>query len=212
VISFNCFIHTAINTSHKRITNVWSSWENRINVNEYKLVLQYVPNRVVILFYSLCFYLYCRWTSNYFEWEQWDSIKRCNPATLLCLSQNRIWISIVICHSIFYVQWFDVNISCSFCWYCWPCLDPLVYLLPKPFKLFCFPILSTLSVPDEGYSRNASCALNLVSTCSLNIVTISYIGGENNCVEKSKNLSSIADCQFLLHKVVSITPRTHLVI
>jgi hypothetical protein len=27
--------------------------------------------------------------------------------------------------------------------------------------------LSTLSVPDEGYSRNASCALNLISTFSL---------------------------------------------
>ena len=40
----------------------------------------------------------------------------------------------------------------------------LVFLLPKTLKLFSFQIFLTLSVPDEGYSRNVSCALNLLST------------------------------------------------
>jgi len=34
-------------------------------------------------------------------------------------------------------------------------------------KLFGFPNLSILSVRDEGYSRNASCALNMISTLLL---------------------------------------------
>ena len=53
-----------------------------------------------------------------------------------------------------------------------PYLGPLVYLLAKRFKLFGFPIFRfraylmkvILSVPDEIYSRNALCALNLIST------------------------------------------------
>ena len=40
----------------------------------------------------------------------------------------------------------------------------MVILLPKHFKSFGSPIFLTLSVPDEGYSKNASCALNLIST------------------------------------------------
>jgi hypothetical protein len=43
------------------------------------------------------------------------------------------------------------------------CLGPLVYLLPK-HKIIWFSNLSTLSVPDEGCSKNTSCALNLIST------------------------------------------------
>jgi len=39
-------------------------------------------------------------------------------------------------------------------------LDTLVYLLPKTFNIFGFPI-STSSVPD-GYSRNVSCVLNWI--------------------------------------------------
>jgi hypothetical protein len=34
-----------------------------------------------------------------------------NPALLLCLSEARIWIPNLICHGLFYVQWFDWNIS-----------------------------------------------------------------------------------------------------
>ena len=41
---------------------------------------------------------------------------------------------------------------------------PLVFLLPHTFKLFDFPIFRLFSVPDEGYSRDASCALDLIST------------------------------------------------
>ena len=38
-----------------------------------------------------------------------------------------------------------------------------VDLLLLKRKISWFSILSILSVPDEGYSRNASCALNLIS-------------------------------------------------
>lgn len=40
---------------------------------------------------------------------------------------------------------------------CLNCLVPLVSLLTKIFNMFSFPILS---VPDDDYSRNTSCALN----------------------------------------------------
>ena len=54
----------------------------------------------------------------------------------------------------------------------WPW--PILVILFSPFG-FIAPInlsywlsnLSILSVPDEGYSRNASCSLNLISTFSL---------------------------------------------
>ena len=36
------------------------------------------------------------------------------------------------------------------------------FMYPNTFKLFGFPIFR-LSLPDEGYSRNASCILNLMS-------------------------------------------------
>jgi hypothetical protein len=34
------------------------------------------------------------------------------------------------------------------------------YLLPEISKIIWLPIIFTWSVPDEGYSRNMSCALN----------------------------------------------------
>ena len=37
-------------------------------------------------------------------------------------------------------------------------------LAPPTFKIIWFSILTTLSEPDEDYSRNVSCALNLIST------------------------------------------------
>ena len=42
------------------------------------------------------------------------------------------------------------------------CLDPFVLLLPKLWKLFGFAIFQFLCVPDEVYSRNTPCALNLI--------------------------------------------------
>ena len=54
------------------------------------------------------------------------SINRFNPATLLCPSQTRTWISSVVVS--FYVQWFNVTGDCSFClywWNCWPSLFKL---------------------------------------------------------------------------------------
>jgi hypothetical protein len=41
-----------------------------------------------------------------------------------------------------------------------PSVRPLVYLLPKNFKLFVFSNLLTISEPDEGFSRNESCTIN----------------------------------------------------
>ena len=38
------------------------------------------------------------------------------------------------------------------------------FIAPKLFKIIWFFNLSILSEPDEGYSRNALCALNWIST------------------------------------------------
>ena len=43
------------------------------------------------------------------------------------------------------------------------CIDPFVLLHPSAIKLFGFPIFRLRKKP-EGYSRNASRALNLIST------------------------------------------------
>jgi hypothetical protein len=65
--------------------------------------------------------------------EGWDPINRFNPATFLCLSQARTWISNVICwHScgLFCVQWVHL---CYFCWYWWnwwPSLFKLSFHIP----------------------------------------------------------------------------------
>ena len=45
----------------------------------------------------------------------------------------------------------------------------MMVLLTKTFKVIWLYNLSTLSVPDEGYSRNASCALNCISILIYNI-------------------------------------------
>jgi hypothetical protein len=44
------------------------------------------------------------------------------------------------------------------------CLGALVYLLPIRVLIIVLSILLTLNVSDEGYSRNVSCALNMIST------------------------------------------------
>ena len=44
-----------------------------------------------------------------------------------------------------------------------PLLWPLGFIAPK-FLIYLLSNLSILRVPDEGYSRNASFALNLIST------------------------------------------------
>jgi hypothetical protein len=41
--------------------------------------------------------------------------------TFLCLTQARIWISNIICHALFCVQWFEMRGGCSFRWYLWNC-------------------------------------------------------------------------------------------
>ena len=46
------------------------------------------------------------------------SMYQFNPAIFMCLSQARTWISIVICHGLFNLQWFEVRSDCLFCW-CW---------------------------------------------------------------------------------------------
>ena len=45
----------------------------------------------------------------------------------------------------------------------WILLRPLGFIAPTS-KLFAFAIVQHLSVQGEDYSRNASCALNLIST------------------------------------------------
>ena len=44
----------------------------------------------------------------------WNSINQFNPATFMCLSQARTWISKVISHGLFCVQWFEVRGDCGF--------------------------------------------------------------------------------------------------
>jgi hypothetical protein len=83
------------------------------------------------------------------------------------------------------------------------CSSPLVFLLPKTFKYFGFERtwwrlfrwvylmkVIPLSVPDEGYSRNVLCILNLLSmvyylslelkkgfsiTCNLQVILNDYL-------------------------------------
>ena len=55
--------------------------------------------------------------------EDWDSLNRFNPATFLCLSQPRTWISTNICGSIFCVQRVNMWCDCSFCLYSWNCFN-----------------------------------------------------------------------------------------
>jgi hypothetical protein len=56
-----------------------------------------------------------------------------------------------------------------------------------------------LSVPDEGYSRNPSCALNLISTFSLKtifsekVAIISYLDATVLLVEKGNYLLILSD-------------------
>jgi hypothetical protein len=45
-----------------------------------------------------------------------------------------------------------------------PCFGTLTFLLPKTFNLFGFQIFIALSVPDDGYSRDAPSALYSIST------------------------------------------------
>ena len=57
-----------------------------------------------------------------------DPIIQFNPATFLCLSQDRTCISNVICHELFCVQWVKVRGGCLFCWYWWNCWPSLFKL------------------------------------------------------------------------------------
>ena len=44
---------------------------------------------------------------------------------------------------------------------CWlPCFVTFAFLLPQTFELFGFQIFIALSVPDDGYDRDAPSVLN----------------------------------------------------
>ena len=43
-------------------------------------------------------------------------------------------------------------------------IRPFGFLAPKDFKLIVLSMILFLSVPDDGHSRNVSCALYLIST------------------------------------------------
>ena len=47
-------------------------------------------------------------------------------------------------------------------------------LSPKDFLIICLSNILILTVPDEGYSRNASCALNWVSTIWLYHICLTH--------------------------------------
>jgi len=51
------------------------------------------------------------------------------------------------------------------------CLDLLVLFIPKLLIIW-LSNLPIFGVPDEGYSRNASCALNLISALLLYVCAL----------------------------------------
>jgi len=57
--------------------------------------------------------LYYCWSSIYQESP--NLIMRFKPDTCLFLFQTRSWISIAICRYLFWDQWFQMRVSCSFC-------------------------------------------------------------------------------------------------
>jgi hypothetical protein len=58
---------------------------------------------------------------------------------------------------------YDIFIFPSLSWFMKVIPETRLYY-PQTLELYDFSNLSFLSVPDEDYSRNASCALNLIST------------------------------------------------
>jgi hypothetical protein len=59
---------------------------------------------------------------------------------------------------------------------------PLGLHAPKDFYIIWISILLNMSSPDEGYSRNALCTLNYISTYLLLI----YKNDKNNDTDRSK--------------------------
>ena len=51
------------------------------------------------------------------EGDDSNSINRFSPTLFLCLSKARTWVSIIIRHGLFHLQWVEVRGDCSFCWY-----------------------------------------------------------------------------------------------
>ena len=68
-------------------------------------------------------------------------------------------------HSIKHLLFAIISMVISQFWRSW-----LGFLAPKTLKIIWLSSLSTLSVSDEGYSRYASCPLNLISTFLLCLV------------------------------------------
>ena len=66
-------------------------------------------------------YLYCRWRYPTIKRSRLYPLNRFELATCLCLSQARVWITIISCRGIFVFN----DLGCSFKWYCrnyWPSL------------------------------------------------------------------------------------------
>ena len=72
-------------------------------------------------------------------------------------------------------------------------IRPFGLLVPKEFKIIWLYILSILCVPDEGYSRKMSCALNLIST----FVFTSYSQANHNHHPHQVDPHSIIDNTYL---------------
>jgi hypothetical protein len=82
-------------------------------------------------------------------------------------------------------------------------LSPLVYLLPKTFKLFGIPIFFTKGVPDEGYYRNVPFTLLKISRIIFGIKFFSLV--EQFMSKSLFRVCSITD----LYLVVSIETKHH---
>ena len=90
-----------------------------IFIKNYRLDNNFSSNHVLCEIYGKIFWL----RKTYYSWmlgtqisrEGWDPINQLSPATCLCLSHDRTWISNTIYHGFcVYVQ---VGGDCSFCWY-----------------------------------------------------------------------------------------------
>ena len=107
-----------------------------LNGNNFKFSVRF---RLFYLMKCICVFLFDLWGSEGSFWS----------ATWNFLPQLAI-------HK--FMTFVEINLSNK-----WSCdlmynLRPLIFLFPNTFKYL------ALSIPDEGYSRNLSCTLNLIST------------------------------------------------
>ena len=65
-----------------------------------------------------------------------------------------------------------------------------------------------MSVSDEGYSRNVSCALNLIKMVLLHVVNLNNIYfGNNQTIQYIKHSNYIQDSETSNYAFINLSPR-----